>query len=230
MYVEWPSEVAGAIVWRSVVGDESPSRVLPDGCLDLLWANGTLMVAGPDTHAYEVAAAHGAVFAGVRFAPGTGAPVLGVRADEVRDTHLPLDVLLPAATVRRLTDQVAVAADPAVELERIATDWHRARSRRDPLIGGVVAGLSRGVSVAATAAAAGMTERTLHRRCLPAFGYGPKTLGRILRLNRALGMARSGVPFALVAANAGYADQAHLARDVKDLVGMPLGALLSQAA
>jgi AraC-like DNA-binding protein len=67
----------------------------------------------------------------------------------------------------------------------------------------------------------------LHRRSLAAFGYGPKLLGRILRLNRALDLARAGTPYATVAAQAGYADQAHLSRDVKQLAGVPLRVLLS---
>ncbi|WP_143615380.1 helix-turn-helix domain-containing protein, partial [Streptomyces sparsogenes] len=67
----------------------------------------------------------------------------------------------------------------------------------------------------------------LHRRSLAAFGYGPKTLARVLRLNRALDAARAGTAFAEVAALAGYADQAHLAREVKALTGVPLGRLLA---
>ncbi|MFD9260612.1 helix-turn-helix domain-containing protein, partial [Streptomyces sp. NPDC059538] len=67
-------------------------------------------------------------------------------------------------------------------------------------------------------------ERQLHRRSLDAFGYGPRTLGRILRLRRALALARAGMPFAEVACVAGYADQAHLAREVRALAGTALGA------
>jgi transcriptional regulator GlxA family with amidase domain len=67
----------------------------------------------------------------------------------------------------------------------------------------------------------GVSERTLHRRDLPALGYGPATLGRVLRLQRAVGLARSGVPWADVAARSGFADQAHLARDVRALAGVP---------
>jgi AraC-like DNA-binding protein len=82
-----------------------------------------------------------------------------------------------------------------------------------------------GASVASTAAAVGLTERAMHRRCLVAFGYGPKTLARILRMNRAVALARGGTSFATVAAVAGYADQAHLARDVRALASVPLGTL-----
>ena len=67
----------------------------------------------------------------------------------------------------------------------------------------------------------------LHRRSLAAFGYGPKMLDRVLRLQRALGLARSGVPFATTAATAGYADQAHLSREVRSLAGVPLRVLTS---
>lgn len=89
-----------------------------------------------------------------------------------------------------------------------------------------MAGLNAGRSVAATADALGLGVRQLHRRSLVAFGYGPKTLARVLRLRRALALTGDRVPFADIAARAGYADQAHLARDVRELAGMPLGELL----
>ncbi len=51
-------------------------------------------------------------------------------------------------------------------------------------------------------------------------------LARVLRLVRALELARGGMPYAAVAARAGYADQAHLAREVKALAGAPLGVIV----
>lgn len=72
----------------------------------------------------------------------------------------------------------------------------------------------------------GLGARQLHRRSLVAFGYGPKTLARILRLRRALVLARAGVPYAETALRSGFADQAHLARDVRELAGVPLTRLL----
>ncbi|MGB3055197.1 MAG: helix-turn-helix domain-containing protein, partial [Acidimicrobiales bacterium] len=62
----------------------------------------------------------------------------------------------------------------------------------------------------------------LHRRSLIAFGYGPKVLARILRLQRALALARDGSSFAAAAVDSGYTDQAHLAREVRALAGAPL--------
>ncbi|MGH3680741.1 MAG: AraC family transcriptional regulator, partial [Natronosporangium sp.] len=60
---------------------------------------------------------------------------------------------------------------------------------------------------------------------LAAFGYGPKLLARILRFRHATGLAAAGLRFAEVAAVAGYADQAHLAREVRELSGVPLRTL-----
>jgi AraC-like DNA-binding protein len=96
----------------------------------------------------------------------------------------------------------------------------------DPAVTAIAARLRDGASVTATAAAVGLSARQLHRRCMDAFGYGPKTLARVLRLDRAVTLARAGTPFATVAASTGYADQAHLAREVKALTGVSLTALM----
>jgi AraC-like DNA-binding protein len=92
----------------------------------------------------------------------------------------------------------------------------------DPAVAAIVTRLRGGASVGATADAVGLSARHLHRRCLDAFGYGPKTLARVLRMGRAVPLARAGTPFAVVAATAGYADQAHLAREVRALAGVSL--------
>jgi AraC-like DNA-binding protein len=65
----------------------------------------------------------------------------------------------------------------------------------------------------------GLSERTLRRRFDAAFGYGPKTLDRILRFQRFLKLVR-GFPMATaanLAAEAGYADQAYLVRESRRL-------------
>ncbi|RWN11342.1 MAG: AraC family transcriptional regulator [Mesorhizobium sp.] len=53
-----------------------------------------------------------------------------------------------------------------------------------------------------------------------AIGIGPKTLSRIVRFNRALGLSRQPTAdWADIAADCGYADQAHLVREFRDLAG-----------
>nr|WP_222723132.1 helix-turn-helix domain-containing protein [Actinomadura alba] len=201
-------------------------RVLPDGCIDLIWAGGELLVAGPDTAAHLATGAPDSGYTGLRFAPGTGSTVIGVPAYELRDSRVPLADLWSAAHVRALADRLAAAEAPGIVMEEMAIDRLHRTDPVDPAVHGIVARLRAGAPVAAIAAETGLSERQLHRRCLGVFGYGPKTLTRILRMNRAVDLARTGTPFATVAVTSGYADQAHLAREVKSLTGVPLGALV----
>ncbi|WP_043685496.1 helix-turn-helix transcriptional regulator [Streptomyces xylophagus] len=231
MYVERASRLPGAVVWSRTVEDPAAGPVqpvLPDGCMDLLWNEGRLLVAGPDTRAYVPEGAPSR-WAGIRFFPGTAPTFLGVPAHELRDRRVDLADLWPAAGVRHLTARIDAAPDPVTALEETALERAADAPPPDPLLRHLVAALDTGRPVAATADELGLGARQLHRRSLAAFGYGPKTLARVLRLQRALVLARDGVPFAETAARSGYADQAHLARDVKELAGMPLGELLGRA-
>jgi AraC-like DNA-binding protein len=216
VYAERPS--ASGVIWTRTTQPGEIGRVLPDGCVDLIWAEGTLLVAGPDTGAFVTTTPVETRYTGLRFRPGTGPGILGVPANELRDQRVPLAALWPGAQVRRLAEQLAEAPDPAVFLEDLAATRS---GTTDPVVGAVLSGLSR--PVADIAAEAGLSERQLHRRCQAAFGYGVKTLARILRMEHALELARAGTPFASVAAVAGYADQAHLSREIKSLTGLPLG-------
>jgi len=228
MYREWWSPQAQAVVWtRTVAPGATELRILPDGCLDIIWLGDRLIVAGPDTAAQVGAERAGMRYVGLRFPPGTGPAVLGVPAHELRDRRVPLEALWPAAWVRRLAGRVAEAADPTGAVESIAVERLRTGDRApDRAMRAVATMLGAGSPVAAAADTVGLSERQLHRRSLDAFGYGPKTLARVLRLGRAVGLARDGVPFATVAARAGYADQAHLSREVRSLTGVPLRSLI----
>ncbi|MFD8890654.1 helix-turn-helix domain-containing protein [Streptomyces sp. NPDC059566] len=222
MYEEAPSAVVpGAVLWRAAGGGRT---VLPDGCMDLLWADGRLLVAGPDTGPHPAGEVPGGAFSGIRLAPGTAPALLGVPAHLLRDRRVPLTELWSPREVRRLSGLVEGYGDARAGLEALAGTRAAAAGPPDPLAAEVAARLRAGEPVAAIARAVGLGERQLHRRSLDAFGYGPRTLGRILRLRRALALARAGMPFAEVACVAGYADQAHLAREVRALAGTTLGA------
>ncbi|NUK48802.1 helix-turn-helix domain-containing protein [Streptomyces lunaelactis] len=231
MYEERASRLDGAVVWTRTVdrraGDVHP--VLPDGCMDLLWADGRLLVAGPDTHAHTAGELPATQYVGVRFAPGTAPAFLGVPAHELRDRRVELADVWGAAEARRLTDRIDAAADPVAELEAVALRRADRVEPPDPLLSEVVRRLEAGGTVAGAAEAVGLGARQLHRRSLSAFGYGPKTLARVLRLQRALTLVRAGVPYAEVALGAGCADQAHLAREMRDLAGITLGAYAALA-
>ena len=68
----------------------------------------------------------------------------------------------------------------------------------------------------------GISERTISRRCQELFGFGPKTFARILRFQRFIaGVGRTDrPPLSMLASLCGYADQAHLSREVRRLSGL----------
>ncbi len=220
-YVERPA--AGLdCVWRRTSTTPTTGRVVPDGCTDLIWSSsGELFVAGPDTVGHLTTMGPGDLF-GVRFGPGVGPSALGVPAHVLRDLRVPLDELWGRSAA--LQDALATAADPCEVLADVA----RARLRTtppDPLTSAITSAVDV-TTVARLADDLGLSTRQLHRRSLDAFGYGPKVLHRVLRFDRAVKLAWTGVPFADIAYRTGYADQAHLSREVKDLAGVPLGRLI----
>ncbi|WP_432980863.1 helix-turn-helix domain-containing protein [Dactylosporangium sp. CA-233914] len=191
--------------------------------MDVIHCDGELFVAGPDTTAHLTSSPVGRRVTAIRFAPGSGPAILGAPASDLRDLRVPLGDLWGPQRARRLTEQLDVAPDRAAVLE---SALGRAGDAPDPLVSHLLACLRAGRPVAGIAREVGFSERQLHRRGLHLFGYGLKTLARIVRLNEALDLARRGVAFGAVAASAGYADQAHLSREVRALAGVPLGELL----
>ncbi len=71
------------------------------------------------------------------------------------------------------------------------------------------------------AQAARVSERTLHRICLAAFGFPPKRLMRRQRFLDTMGRVRTAVGEALgEALDPAYFDQSHFYRDFRDFLGM----------
>jgi AraC-like DNA-binding protein len=164
---------------------------------------------------------------GLRFAPGYAPRVVGVPADAFTDKRVPLDAVWTPAQIRSATDFVASSASPGRALESIARRSCPPPDDDVALIEQVVALARDGHNSTSIADRVGLSTRQLQRRSTAAFGYGAKTLNRILRMQNALSLVRVGVRPADSAARAGYADQSHLSRDVKEMAGVPLGALVS---
>ncbi|HTT89212.1 MAG TPA: helix-turn-helix domain-containing protein [Acidimicrobiales bacterium] len=235
-YVEWrpryspPDHVR--CVWVSRPSGGPDDRVLPDACIDVVWDGARLFVAGPDTGPTPVIAPPGTAYAGVRFRPGRAPAFLGPPASALLDTRLDLADLWGEAVAARLAEELALATDPAAAahaLDRAVADRARAagtdqaRPSPDPMVDALVDLLWRQPpSMGAVHAASrqlSVGERRLYRRCCRAVGYGPKTLERVLRFQRALRLAGQTSSLAVLAARAGYADQAHLNRESRRLGG-----------
>src|SRR4051794_23081476 len=105
MYRERPACLDGAVLWTSVATGPH-KRVLPDGCMDLLWSDGSLRVAGPDNTAALLTTRPGDTVVGLRLPPGSLPWLLELGADELRDQRVPLDAIWSSADVRRWTERL----------------------------------------------------------------------------------------------------------------------------
>jgi AraC-like DNA-binding protein len=233
-------EALVACVWISHDGEV---RVLPDACVDVVSDGGRLVVAGPATAVKLAPATPGQARVGVRFRVGAAGAALGVPAGELRDQGVPLAEIW-GADVQRLEERVMAADDTRAALlaliggvaQRLPApeDADHGVRRAALALARPAVGQDDAASVAASARAAGLSERQLRRRFERAVGYGPATLARVLRFQRFLHQANTpsaaDTPLARLAAEAGYADQAHLARECRRLAGLPPSALLATGA
>jgi AraC-like DNA-binding protein len=90
-------------------------------------------------------------------------------------------------------------------------------------------------SVRLTSPSSTRRERELQRACRRWLGVTPKAFLRIERAWAARDAIRAGTSLAAIAADLGYSDQAHLTRDVRELLGVtprqlrPVGILQDSA-
>jgi AraC-like DNA-binding protein len=204
-------------MWR-VLSDGPEQHVAPDGVMDLMWFQNRLVLAGADTRTMVAGTHPGEVTWGLQLAPGVAYAFLGVPAHELTDQRIDLSELV-ALPKHHVWSFEGNAAD-ALEQVFVAL-WTRADPDRSVLR--VAASLDRaardGLSVREIAELHDLSERSLRRLSNRLFGYGPKTLMQIHRFQRALHLARAGLPLSDAAATAGYVDQAHFNRESKRLTG-----------
>jgi AraC-like DNA-binding protein len=227
-------------VWSQVIGAGATAyrhRVLPDGCADLVWiGEAPAAVAGPATGPVVVALPPHTLVVGVRLRPGVAAGVLGLPASGLADRDTPLrDIWRPGADAlcARVTEEPAIATRLAAAAAALAGRLAEA-GPPDPMIAAATRWLARHPAgrIADLARLLELGERRLRRRFANAVGYAPKTLQRVLRLQRVLTLAGRSrdMSLAALAAEAGYADQAHMSRDLQALTGRGPGALLRASA
>jgi AraC-like DNA-binding protein len=221
-------------VW-SRAGTELPDGydlIVPDGCMDLIWSDAAGVTAvGPNTTAFLSPLRPGSSVVGVRLHPGAAPSVFGVPAPALRDGRVPASELWGASGAR-LDDGIARAPtreERLARLIRFIARQARRGGRPDPLVAAAVARLG-GAPVGEVARELAVSERHLRRLVSAEVGYGPKLLGRVLRLRRALARVRAGAELAEVAFACGYADQAHFTNDCTALAGVAPGRFLQDLA
>jgi AraC-like DNA-binding protein len=239
-------------VWTSRNRVAVLKRIVPDGCVDLIWSpdpgwshgvsggddhTGDIVhLAGPDTREQLARLPPGQVF-GLRLRPGRAAAVVGVPAEDLRDRRLDLAAVWGDRRAARLVGAIRRAYETSggsgvagVLQDEVAR--RLAAEAPDRVVAGLVAELATAVApvnVADFAGRAGISDRQMLRRCRVAVGYGPKTLDRVLRFQRfvELGHRRPGERLAAIAASSGYFDQAHLVRECRTLAGVTPSELLT---
>lgn len=218
-------------------------RLVPDACMDLVCLveppGGAVraVLCGPERSAWTFHLPMGVTGVGVRFRPGCASLVFGVDASTLVDRRIALDELVDARRAASIVAAVQDAITPADralalerslahELGRVAPDALAFVDRMTDLLVG-----SPRLRHTELAASAAVTPRQLHRRLLRTFGHGSAALGRLLRFQRFLSVRElSGrdASIAELAAAAGYADQAHLARDCRAITGLTVRAFLAE--
>jgi AraC-like DNA-binding protein len=227
-------------VWINAIHRDhvGPIAVVPDGCVDLVWWGDGIVVAGPDISSAHSVPTSGGTLLGLRFQPGAAAGWLGLPMSEIVGRRVNLSDLW-GRTARDLSAMIEEAATTATRLrlwqsQLLQVMPNRAVPDREmrALFDALKPACAAPRKLRSIQDRLDISERTLRRRCRDHFGYGPKTLDRILRFQRVVRMARTGGETSLsgLAFAAGYADQAHLSREIRELSGMTASALVCQLA
>jgi AraC-like DNA-binding protein len=217
-YREWAPPAAWrhavSCCWEQhVVGVDRVQRVLPDGHADLLvHQSGLIEVVGLHDQVDLPVLASGTRIHGVRLRPAAVAAAFEASASSLTNRTVPADEVLGAKRSRRLAHRDGLDA------------WIRSvepDSRTEAAIR-----LLASYSVDEVAHRLGVTARQLRRILLQDVGLSPKVYQRVVRLQRFIRDAERGSRLAAAAADAGYADQPHLTREVQRLAGIPPTRLL----
>jgi AraC-like DNA-binding protein len=160
---------------------------------------------------------------GVHFRPGQAGVVLGVPPGELMDRHVDLEDLWGrrAGELRERLCAARTTSERFAILEAALVSRLDAR-RVHPAVTYAIDVLARPqVRVGEIAKVAGLTQRRLIELFTAAVGITPKRFGRVLRLHRAIALARgAALDWTRVAHQCGYYDQAHLIRDFRELAEM----------
>jgi AraC-like DNA-binding protein len=224
--------LAGVVssAWIQRAGDVPyVQRNLPNGSVELLCSIGSApRVVGPLTAPSVDMLAPGETVVGLRFYPGAAPAVLGIPASELVDAVIEWE--------GPLGEQIALAGDPLAALQAGVAML----GEPDALVLEAVRRMRwHADDVAVVRSALFISERQLRRRCVEATGLPPKALHRMLRFQSFLALAQAAIAagrapdedgIALLAADAGYADQPHLNRECLRLTGKTPGAFLSETA
>ena len=214
----------------TVVEPPARIRVVPDGQVDVVFDldSGQAHFGGARDAPLEAVHERPTRLLGATLLPGTAAAFLGVPASVLGSDWQPLEnVMGPVA--QQLASRLCAAESLAARLVLLETfllarlvrsRTTDARVRR--ALHEIDASHGR-IDVARLGRESGASPRNLSRLFQEWVGMSPKRLARIVRVQAALRRLAEPSPptLAELAAETGFADQAHLARELRAVVGAP---------
>lgn len=160
--------------------------------------------------------------------------ILGVPMGELANRTVPIEDVLGRSGAG-LVERVGNAPSWQERFAIIDAAFMARLSRAPDVDPGVVWSLRRITASGGTAAIGGLaadlgwSHRRLIARYRDSVGLPPKLVSRIVRFERANALLATGSDLAVAAAECGYFDQAHLAREVRDLAGVTPSELRTEA-
>lgn len=204
-------------------------RVLPDGCMDVLFDFGTprrshVVVIGTMTEAVLVRQSGAMDLLGVRFRPGGLAAFLACDAAELTNGRAELSAFW-GGVATELWEQLA-ESPPRERLRRLRAFLEaRVAGGGDPFVRHCVERIqtTRGeLRLTEIERSTGLTLRQIERKFSRQLGISPKLFARVVRFGAVMDAAeRSPAPdWGRIAAEFGFADQPHLVREFKAFSGL----------
>jgi AraC-like DNA-binding protein len=203
-------------------------KILPHPNVNLAFEQAGSTIFGVDRRLFVRRIAGRGQVLGVRFRPGGFRPFWDAPVSRLTDRTVPAVEVFGAATAAARRAIMSAPGDPA--MVAVAEEFLTAvLPDRDPaaeLVAAMVARINADPALTRVdqlAAATGLSVRRLQRLFAEYVGVGPKWVMRRARLHEAAERADRGadVAWAAVAADLGYADQAHLTREFTAMLGIP---------
>lgn len=233
-----PKELAGDVecFWTLRVDPSAEAyrhHVLSDLTVDLVSVNGSrALVMGPPTAAHRLPLAPGISVEGARLRAGAARHVLDCAPAELLDRKVAIDDVLLAPL--DLTEQLSRGSLRDVIPQLLRRDAANNDRSSDSTVRSAIAwlGANSRSSIDDLSRQVNWSDRKLRRRFVDAVGMGPKLVQRIVRVQRALQLlrARTGhLSLSGLAVECGFADQAHMTREVARFTGFTPSRLRSLA-
>ncbi len=222
-------------VWSSQSDKNAEHLILPDGRSDFILKfdkdeNGKPtsiipIIAGPSCSWWISSSLPNQGFVGIRFRPGLGGAFFGLPLTSIAGRAFVGEDALALAPKLAVLCQPTNDVDTLIDRLEIFFAKHQIPTL-SPAIKSVIDDIHRSggrTPIQVLAKKNGITSRTLARNFLKKVGISPKVFAAVIRFHYTLKLIKAGLTIQRAAAEAGYADQAHMTRDFRRFGGFTPG-------